>query len=170
MHNQQLPHASPAGFAMLEVLVAIVIISFGLLGLAGLQITGLRNNHSAHLRSIATQQAYDMAERIRANQAGAKAGNYDAISGIPAENTCITAVSPGCNAAQLASQDAREWNQRNADLLPSGQGIVCHDSTPNDGTPAATACTGTGPYVIKIWWHDDKSKTELALFATSFQP
>lgn len=155
---------------MLEVMVSIVIISFGLLGLAGLQITGLRNNHSSHLRSVATQQAYDMAERVRANQAGVKAGNYDNVSTVTTSNTCITAVAPGCTAAQLAIQDVFEWNQRNTAILPSGQGIICHDSTPNDGTPAATACDGSGPFVIKIWWHDDRNKNELSRFATSFQP
>lgn len=157
---------------MLEVLVTIVILSFGLLGLAGLQATSIRNNHSAYLRSLVTQQAYDMADRIRANQAGAKAGNYDAISGIPAADACIASTTaPGCNAAQLASQDARQWNTRNAALLPSGQGIVCRDDTPNDGLPAATACTGTGTFVIKIWWDDDKSGTAPPKrFVTSFQP
>lgn len=169
---QQLPRSYRTGFAMLEVLLAIVIISFGLLGLAGLQATSIRNNHSAYLRSLVTQQAYDMADRIRANQAGAKAGNYDSISGIPAADACIGSISaPGCSAAQLASQDARQWNSSNATLFPSGQGIVCRDTTPDDGTPAATSCTGAGPFVIKIWWNDDKSGTAaLKRFVTSFQP
>lgn len=168
---QRFSYANRTGFAMVEVLVTIVIISFGLLGLAGMQITGMRNSHGAYMRSLATQQAYDMADRLRANQIGVLAGNYNSLSGIPALDTCITAAAPGCTAAQLATQDARQWNTSNGLLLPSGQGAVCLDSSPNDGTPAATACSGSGPFVIKIWWNDDKSGTApLKLFAISFQP
>lgn len=160
-----------AGFAMLEVLLTIVIVSFGLLGLAGLQLTSIRNNHSAYLRSLATQQANDMADRMRANQLGVKAGNYNFISGIPDLDNCITAGALGCSAAQLATQDARQWNQANQDLLPSGQGIVCLDDSPEtDSTPAAPACSGTGPFVIKIWWNDDKIGINLKRFVTGFQP
>lgn len=166
---KQLRQAKQRGFAMLEVLVTIIVISFGLLGLAGLQVTGMRTNHGAYMRFIATQQAYDMTDRIRANQSGVKAGNYDAISGTPAANTCITAAN-GCTPADLATQDAHEWNTRNALLLPSGQGIVCRDNSPNDGTPGATDCSGSGPYAIKIWWRDEKNGGDLKLFATSFQP
>ncbi len=155
---------------MLEVLLAVVIIAFGLLGLAGMQVTSTRNTHGAYMRSLATQQANDMADRLRANQDGVKAGNYDSLSGIPAANNCITAVDPGCTAAELASQDAHQWNTANKILLPSGQGIVCLDSSPDDGKPAATACDGSGPFVIKIWWSEDKSSSDLKRFVTSFQP
>ncbi len=55
------------GFSLLEVLIAIVITSIGLLGLAGMQATGLRNNHSAYHRSQATVLAYDIADRMRSN-------------------------------------------------------------------------------------------------------
>jgi type IV pilus assembly protein PilV len=68
------------------------------------------------------------------------------------------------------------WNQELARLLPGaapgGQGVVCIDNTPDDGTPAAPACDNvTGaPYVIKVWW-DDKSDVAVAQrFVTSFQP
>ena len=63
------------GFTMLEVLIAIIIFSFGLLGLAGLQLVSLANNLSANSRSTATALAYDMADRMRANMQGAVAEN-----------------------------------------------------------------------------------------------
>ncbi len=56
-----------SGFSLLEVLIAIVITSIGLLGLAAMQATGLRNNHSAYHRSQATVLAYDIADRMRSN-------------------------------------------------------------------------------------------------------
>ena len=58
------------GFTLIEVLIAMLVLAVGLLGLAGLQATSLKNNQSAYNRSQATQLAYDMADRMRANVAG----------------------------------------------------------------------------------------------------
>ena len=71
------------GVSLIEVLVALVILSVGVLGLSRLQATQLRANNAAYLRTQAAIQAYDMADRMRANQAGVEAGSYDAIAGIP---------------------------------------------------------------------------------------
>ena len=67
------------GFTLLEVLIAIVVLSFGLLGMAGLQANGVKNTHSANLRTLAVHQAYDMADRMRANVNGMKQSLYDNI-------------------------------------------------------------------------------------------
>ena len=69
--NQFKRFSSSAGFTLIEVLVALIIVSIGLLGLAGLQATSVRFNQQAYLRSQAVQQAYDMADRIRANAVAA---------------------------------------------------------------------------------------------------
>jgi type IV pilus assembly protein PilV len=66
------------GFTLLEVLVALLVLSVGLLGIAGLQLTSLRSNHSAYLRSQATILAYDILDRMRANRAQAQSGGYNA--------------------------------------------------------------------------------------------
>ncbi|HET8700842.1 MAG TPA: type IV pilus modification protein PilV [Nitrococcus sp.] len=65
------------GFTLLEVLIALLVLSVGLLGIAGLQLTSLRSNHSAYLRSQATLLAYDILDRMRANRAQAQTGGYD---------------------------------------------------------------------------------------------
>jgi type IV pilus assembly protein PilV len=67
------------GFTLLEVLIALVIFSFGLLALAALMAKGLQYNTSALHRSYASTQAYDIADRMRANRLGITAGNYDSI-------------------------------------------------------------------------------------------
>ena len=64
------------GMTMLEVLIAVMILSVGLLGVAGLQTTNLRNSQSAHQRTMAVLLASGMAERIRANRVIARSGNY----------------------------------------------------------------------------------------------
>lgn len=72
--------AKQQGFTLLEVMVALLIFSVGLLGLAGMQMAGMQSNHGAMLRTLAIQQAYDMADRIRSNRAGFNSGLYNNIN------------------------------------------------------------------------------------------
>jgi type IV pilus assembly protein PilV len=65
------------GSSLLEVLIAVVILAFGLLGLAGLQATSVKSSHSAYQRSQATLLAYDMVDRMRAARTAAIAGRFD---------------------------------------------------------------------------------------------
>ncbi len=110
------------GVSMLEILVTVLILSLGLLGMAGLVTTGMKGNITAHYRSIATNQAQDIADRMRANLAGVRDGSYDAITtDIPAGNDCFAAE---CNAVQLAIFDHAQWNTANSVLLPNGIGSV----------------------------------------------
>ncbi len=168
------------GFTLMEVLVTVLVIAIGLLGLAGLQAQGLQSNNNAYLRSQAMIQAYDMADRIRANFVGYQAGNYSTLSGAGTNPGCITS---GCTTPlQIAQTDHFDWAAQNATLLPGGVGVVCIDSTPNDGTPAATACDGLTPapataanpgLAIKIWWDDNRDGAVNAadpLYVLSFWP
>lgn len=129
--------AFQVGFSLLEVLIAVVILSFGLLGLAGLQANSLKNNHSAYLRSQAVWQAYDMADRMRANRTGLEAGAYDDVEGIPENPNC---EANACSAAQMAQYDAALWNGGNATRLPAGAGTV--------------TAQGGGVYDIAVSWQD----------------
>jgi len=147
MHaGMQLPHKKrQKGFSMLEVLITIVVISFGLLGLAGLQAVGLKNNQTAYLRSLATQQAYDMADRMRANKLGVTAGSYNSIAaGAGSDPGCITS---NCSASQMAAYDRFSWNIANAALLPGGAGSVYRanaDCTTLDAT--------SNRFCIRVSW------------------
>ena len=67
------------GFTLIEVLIAMIVLAVGLLGLAGLQATSLRNNQSAYNRIKATQLAYDIADRMRANYTEAKKSKGDNV-------------------------------------------------------------------------------------------
>ncbi len=160
------------GFTLLEILIAVVVLSVGLLGLAALQNTGTRVNHSAQLRSLATQLAYDMLDRMRANQAGVRAGYYHLPSA--ASNGCYSGTN--CTPAQLAAEDIAQWRRDLAGALPDGQGVVCRDSTPDDGSGAGSpACDGSGTlYAVKIWWTDEYDKSNgnavTKRFVTSGRP
>lgn len=116
-----------SGVAMIEVLIAIIVISFGLLGVAGLQLAGIKSSQTSNLRSIATAQAYDMADRMRNNMTAVQSKSYDDVkSPIPAIPSCADPFSAtvGCSTADMAKYDAYAWLTANAQLLPGGSGTV----------------------------------------------
>lgn len=173
------------GFTMLEVLISIVIIAFGLLGVAGLQAFALKNNHSASLRLTATTLAADMIDRMRVNHEGVSQLAYHSPNRADyntANPGCLVPAG-ACSPAQLAQHDRFEWQTRIAAAMPNGAGIVCLDTSPNDGVSAdAPGCEGPGAglpggdatWVIKIWWTDDRgpgaSTATPQLFWTAFNP
>lgn len=114
---------------MIEIMVTLVILSIGLLGIAGLQLTGLQSNRSAYYRSQATVIANDMIDRMRTNVDGVTANGYDAVdtSNTPSNPNCISGAS-GCSAASLADNDIREWAGDVTSLLPSGSGTVVNNA------------------------------------------
>lgn len=105
------------GVSLLEVLISIVIFSSALIGLAGLQSTGLRDNHVAYMRTQAIQLAQEMADRMRANLDGVRAGHYDNLAGPAAIQSCVYS-SAGCSAGEIAEHDAAEWLQAITVNLP----------------------------------------------------
>jgi type IV pilus assembly protein PilV len=123
-------HKPTAGFSMLEVLVALLVLSLGLLGLAALQTTAFKFNHESYQRTQAVIQAYDILDRIRANPIGRNAGLYNTVSPpgytVPSSQNCI---SVSCSAAQMVDYDISEWNSANASLLAEGAGAVATDTS-----------------------------------------
>ena len=160
-----------AGFTMLEVLVSIVVIAFGLLGIAGLQAFAVKNNQSAGLRLIATTVAIDMVDRVHANESSMTVNGTATGYNKPAASDYNAPVAgcrqvAGCTTFDMAQNDLAEWKTLVTSALPQGEGIVCLDNTPNDGTSAADPqCDGVGldNYVVKIWWRDDRSGNPLAV-------
>ena len=163
---------SENGFSLIEVLVAFFILGIGLLGLAGLQTVGLKNNHNSQMRTYATVAALDIAERMRANPQGVTDGRYDNQTA-PNADTCAVNTTSNCSPANVAGQDLREWQQMIANNLPDGSvAVVCRDSTPDDGTHTEVACSGTGAvYAVKVWWNDGSSSGDPdQRYVVSFNP
>lgn len=156
------------GFTLIEVLVAVVVLSIGLLGLAGLQTNSVRMATSAYQRSQATWLAHDMMDRMRANPAGVAAGGYTAT---PSSSGACHTASSGCSPTALAADDLARWQAQVATSLPGGETTVCIDATPDDGNDAGSPeCDGSGAiYAIKLWW-DDERTGNLYRYATSFAP
>jgi type IV pilus assembly protein PilV len=174
---------SECGFTLIEVLVAIVVFSIGLLGLASIQIVGIKLTGDSLTRSIAAVQANDMVDRMRTNVTATTLGvnsPYNNPTGTSAGNpSCLGLSGSGgsantsCSPTQMAMHDFYEWFSNIAGAgatgwypavpatLPSGSGVVCVDSTPNDGTPASPACDnvvlgGKPIFAVKIWWIERK--------------
>jgi type IV pilus assembly protein PilV len=98
------------GFTLIEVLVAVLVLSIGLLGLAGLQTYSVASTHSAYLRSQATVLAYDIIDRMRANRAAVVAGNYLVAFGAqPATVTDCQSAGSTCSNADMAAFDLTQW-------------------------------------------------------------
>ena len=140
------------GFSLIEVLVALFVLSIGLLGLAALQTTGLKFNHQSYERTQAVIQTYDIIDRMRAN----KGGTGDNI------NSAYDSVSPGatsgttdcsqtsCNGTELAQYDIRGWNNTNAALLVEGKGAICRGNF-----DSSLSCTVTGNiYRVAVTWKE----------------
>lgn len=169
-----LKHITIGGFTLLEVLIALVVLSIGLLGLAGLQSTGLRFNQSAGMRTQATQLAYDMADRMRANMTAVTAGSYlGSSSAVPgAVANCHNTT--GCTSTQMAADDLANWHLAVTRYLPAGTWVICRDADPSNGTGiGADGCDGNAnsPFAIKMWWDDDRDgAVDEVPFAVAFVP
>lgn len=100
------------GFALLEVLVAIVVLSLGLLGLAGLQAVSIKTNANAHLRSQAVILTYDMLDRMRSNS-----GNIDSYVLVFSDDAPATPDT-------IAEDDLSQWLDSVAGSLPAGDGEI----------------------------------------------
>ncbi len=150
------------GFTLLEVLIALVILAIGLLGIAGLQLTGLMNNNSAAQRSQATALASEFADILRSNQPQVLLGKFSKINtaslGYKATPKCKTIKS--CTSAQMAERDLIDWGVTISQLLPQG---------------SATSARVGDVYTVTITWLDDKGlddkeNNKPKSFQTSFRP
>ena len=119
------------GMSLIEVLVAVVVVSIGLLGIAALQVTTLQNNHNSLLRTQASALADDIIDRMRANRNAALAGEYLKVMGTPAAG------------ASRAKLDLISWQNALATILPRAK-----DGSGADGSVTVDAATGLATVII----------------------
>lgn len=152
------------GFSLLEVLIALLIFSFGMLGAAGLSVVSVRTNHSAYLRSQAGFLASSLADRIRNNVGHAALYNATYDSGTAGAGSCGGA----CNATALATRDRQLWSQQLVDLLPGGTAEVNCDGAQTGISALEGLCT------VTITWTEasvtDTAGSGTQTFAWVFQP
>ena len=102
------------GFTLVEVLIALIIMSIGMLGIAGLYVHSMKAGSTSLFRHHAVTLAGDIADRIRANP---RAGGAYALRG--ANYNCVGG-GIDCTPAEMAANDIFLWDQQAATTLPNG--------------------------------------------------
>lgn len=137
--------AKRCGFSLIEVVIAIAIFSTGLGGLSLLLMMTIQETAASGMRSVAVSQVRSLS------------GQLMMLPGIPVESigpmdspSCLEGAS--CPPGQMAGAALHQWQQQLAELIPGGSGLVCRDSTPNDGIGGNPSCDGAGGAVVKVFW------------------
>jgi type IV pilus assembly protein PilV len=141
---------SQHGFGLVESLVALVVISVGMIGIAALYGQGLRASTTAFYRTQAVNLSADMADRIRVNRRGGAS-----YGGAAADNGCGAGGGINCTPAQMAAHDLFVWQGQVAAQLPVGVGVVQFAATTPPTYTIQITWTETGvgvlpPYTVTI--------------------
>ena len=165
------------GITLIEVLVAMLIFSVGLIGLAGLMVMAMRANLAAYQRTQVTFLADGMADRMRANALGVWRGSYNGKDyPVPGSTSCERAP---CTPASLAMHDKQIWSSLLTAFLPDPAATISC-TTATSYTPAMDDLNRRPPYgghcAMTISWSErnsgDASHSDAArqTFAWEFQP
>ena len=123
------------GFSLVEVLITLIIMSVGMLGIAGLYVQSMQAGRTSIFRHHAVMIASDVADRIRANP---RAGvDYQGAGG---NNNCVLG-NVDCTPAQMAANDIDLWTTQVSTILPGGVVTVTFDDNVNQPT-----------YLIVVTW------------------
>jgi type IV pilus assembly protein PilV len=157
------------GFSMIEVLVSLLVLTFGVIGAAGMQLAAFRTSQQAAFQTAALQLATELADKMRANdQAMRRATGENPFIDLD-YSTTSDPVAPGkfcygadasanCDPTMLARFDIYEWQRRLKAAFPSARVVVCNDSTPWDDSIGTYrwGCDVEGStgavVVIKVGW------------------
>ncbi|MGD2172065.1 MAG: type IV pilus modification protein PilV [Gammaproteobacteria bacterium] len=138
------------GVTLVEAMIALLVISIGLLGIASLQLTAMNQNASSLNHSQAVWYAYNMSDRIRANIS--EFDNYDGID--TSTGYAQDCTSGPCTTAQMVTADAADWAAM-VGGLPGGRGIIASNADgllvtvmwDDEGTGATGTDCGSDPSV-----------------------
>lgn len=162
------------GFSLLEVLIAFVVLSFGLLGAVGMQASAMKANKETQNQTIAASLARELADKMRGNHAiaikTAAADNPYLMSAAftysssavatPTENCFTTACT---TPKAVATWDMADWQNRLLNALPEPRFAICFDKTPFDSDGKAQwKCSDTGDIsVLKLAWTIKDTKGDI---------
>lgn len=166
-----------SGFTLLEVLIALLIFSLGLLGMAGLLVVSVQANHSAFLRTQATFLSQSIADRMRANIPRVWAGDYSKTYPTSDTDPCLS--SAACTNANIATRDRAIFSDQLKFLLPNATAtMACAPGSVVTVSPEAQAQGAPYPGVCKLnisWSESTLDRTAGATpvtqtFAWAFTP
>jgi len=149
---------SQRGVTLIEVLVAVVILAFGLIGLAGLQTTAITSNQLSMQYTQVSNLAQNLSERMRANRDAVFANSYNMAAGVPGSPTvnCGTTV---CTSAQQAAWDLAVWYASLSSATSFSNVPTTTSANLNSVQVAvgcATTCVSDSVRLITIYWNPDR--------------
>ncbi|WP_410474576.1 type IV pilus modification protein PilV [Guyparkeria sp. TX1] len=133
---------SQSGVGLIEILIAVLVLSIGFLGMAALQTKALSNNNSAMARTQATIATYSILDAMRTDRGSALTGDYD---GTYTVGSCPAAGS------SLASGQVHRWCEGSGLNPPDGLAAL------GDGASGEVDCDGNGICEITIVFDDEKA-------------
>ena len=179
---QDLGNSTQSGFSLIEVLVAIIVLSVGMLGAVGMQSAALQANKESKNQAAAVTFARELGERMRGN-------HTVAMKTVASDNpylfdTTLTGTSSvaafdvncfttGCSVLKdAAAWDVADWQGRVLATLPTPRVAVCFDKDPYDSAGIARwACTNDGDLsVLKMSWTSSNTAGSLTFAATTGVP
>ncbi len=140
------------GFTLIEVLIAMLVLSIGIMGVAGMQVTALKSLQSSHSYGMAALLANDIADRMWVNQAQVLANAYNHTA---ADNNPPDCVANTCSTAQMAAYDISQWQQQMKGYTTADDTVVPAMLPLSSGAVARVGTTTS--FTISVRWDDDHS-------------
>lgn len=154
-----------AGFTIIEVLVAVLVLAFGVMGSAAMQLAALRTRHQSALLSNAVHLGSSMLDSMRANAGQMALSDLDnpylgldyaaAMPAEPAAPGPACFAPAGCGSARMASFDIAQWKRQLRSSVPGGRFVICRDDQAGSGAGSMVwDCSGNpaASIVIKLGW------------------
>lgn len=170
--NQNIkPVHAQSGFSLIEIMVAAVILSIGILGVAGLQMVGMKGTHQSYMKQQAMAVVQSLTERMHANKQGVIAGNYVVDSSTFACTAALPACSnssSNCTVAEIATVDLHNlvcgYKKGSAPRTGGVEVVSAGDiSSLVNGELDVTCPTGcaTGEIRINVQWTEREFGSEI---------
>jgi len=171
--------AAEAGFTLVEVLVSVVILAFGLLGMVGLQAASLQANRDARLQAIGIDLAKELAEMLRGNKnqanlstANPYLGDFTTPLTAAAPSYCLAVGNSCASEGDIAKAELTDWLSRVDAQLPGAHVVICRDNSPYDanGLPQwdCNSSSETDSIVVKIGWTRTTTRKAVAASDSAF--
>ena len=139
--TRNLPNAHRRGFSLIEVLIALIVLSVGMLGIAGLYVHSMQAGRTSLFRHHAVTLAGDVADRIRANP-NAGAAYVDTGPGAGTDANGCVGGGTDCTREEMAAHDMYLWDRQALATLPQGDVTVSY----NNGVPSM--------YTVIVTWQE----------------
>lgn len=154
MHYYPIQAQTHNGFSLIEVMIAMLVMTLGAGALALLLMASVRGTVQAQERSVVTLQAAELAQLIHANPAAL--GHFI----LPPGEVQDCQQGRGCANDEWAASHLRHWQQNLHAAMEQAHGAVCLDSSPLDGDGTDLSCDGSGQPVVKIVWQEQLTNQE----------